>query len=1324
WEDMEVEIKENESTVPEDSNINDPYDIVYSNIPDNTHMLKPVENCKYCDAKKFHHEPEGLCCRKGQIKLTNLETPHQLMRLWMSNDSDAIHFRKNIRFFNGHFSFTSLYCRLDRDTTTMRNSGIYTFRAHGQIYHNIRSFAKDGSDPKHLELYFYDDNPTLEHRYRYCRKEMYEQDKHVLLIITNTLRNNPYSEQFRSLGQEENLEDYRVMLNLDQRLDQRTYNAPITSEVAAVWIEGNEWRNTFDRNVILHGNNNEIQGIRSYTGCYPLFFPRGELGWHADIPKVGITTEDVKKARANQNNKNNDPDSSGRMWVTMREYYCYKFHVRANIFNPILYGGRLFQQFAVDTYIKIESSRLDFIWNHQKEIRVDLYQGLLDSIHAGQDRGDAVGKRTVLSSSFIGGPRDKMRRYLDAMALEEITNELEFGQTPQDRPDLVVRVFRAKLEQMKKQLLEEHILGKVKAYTYVVEFQKRGLPHAHFLLIMTGKYKLTCPEQYDRLISVELPNKQKYPELYKMVIKHMMHGPCGTLNKNCPCTKNRKSCKDYYPRQFNATTIQGKDSYPLYRRRDDGHNEIVRGHKLDNRWVVPYNPYLLQMFNCHINVEVCSSIKAVKYLYKYIYKGHDRASVCVNGTSEKEDIDEIRQYIDARWVTPPEALWRIYGFELSKTNPPVMQLQLHLPNMHMVSYHGKKEITEVINREGVEKSMLTAYFEANRTHEKARGILYRDFPEHYTWQTQGKFWQQRKRKTLLFVTILVFCEPHDIRALWNNHIEAMSEDYRRNCKNARMIEQMVLINIRDMLQSMGKDIRSFPLPEIDEQNDTKDNTPREITEESNIEVDPEDMELPKHLNDEQKAAYNEILTAVDRDGGGLFFVDGPGGTGKTFLYRALLATVRGQGKIALATATSGVAASIMPGGRTTHSRFKIPLRIDDGAICSFTKQSGTAKLLQVASLIIWDEASMTKRQAIEALDKSMRDIMDIPNLPFGGKTVVFGGDFRQVLPVVRKGTRSQIVDASLRRSELWNCMCHMKLVRNMRAQNDPWFAEYLLRIGNGTEQTNDKGEIRLPKNICIPCTMDDSELDRLIDSVYQMNSACLEDPNYITSRAILSTRNDCVDRINLKMIERFQGEEMVYHSFDTVEDDPHNYYPPEFLNTLTPNGLPPHMLKLKINCPIIILRNIDPANGLCNGTRLVVRGFQKNAIDAEIMFPFHFKRKQFPVRLSFAMTVNKAQGQTIPNVGIYLPEPVFSHGQLYVALSRATTAKNIKILTAENDDEDENQKQDNKIKPSEKNKKKKKRKSKSDMSDKKEVNQKDTTDRYTKNIVYSEVLTK
>uniref|UniRef100_A0A453QI94 Helitron helicase-like domain-containing protein n=1 Tax=Aegilops tauschii subsp. strangulata TaxID=200361 RepID=A0A453QI94_AEGTS len=415
--DREVEIKTGEDQ--EFYNL-DQYDSVYSNIPKITHMLKMVPNCSFCNAKKIMYESKGLCCNKGQIRLANPDTPPELMRLWTSNDSNARHFRNNIRFFNGHFSFTSLYCHLDRDTTDMRTTGIYTFRAHGQIYHNIHSFADIRSNPKHLELYFYDDDPNLEHRYRHCREEMYEQDKHVIRIITNILRDNPYSHQFRSLGQVQNLQDYRVILNLDQRLDQRTYGAPVTSEVASVSVEGNEKRNTYDKNVILlHGNNRETKHIRSYYGCYdplsyPLFFPRAELGWHRKIPKKDTPEEDV-----GANNINNDDVTYpvNGLWVTMREYYCYKFHTRPNIFNPILHGGRLFQQFVVDTYIKIENSRLDYLWHHQKEIRADLYQDLVDNIQAGEQKGNAVGKRTVLASSFIGGPRDKLRRYQDAMAL-------------------------------------------------------------------------------------------------------------------------------------------------------------------------------------------------------------------------------------------------------------------------------------------------------------------------------------------------------------------------------------------------------------------------------------------------------------------------------------------------------------------------------------------------------------------------------------------------------------------------------------------------------------------------------------------------------------------------------------------------------------------------------------------------------------------------------------------------------------------------------------------------------------------------------------------
>jgi hypothetical protein len=175
--------------------------------------------------------------------------------------------------------------------------------------------------------------------------------------------------------------------------------------------------------------------------------------------------------------------------VSVRDYYCYRFQIRPSIFNPILHGKRLFQQFAVDTYIKIESSRLDFIRKNQDRLRADLYKGLVDSLHEGENRADKIGKRTVLSTSFIGGPRDMRRRYMDAMALvrkfgkpdifltmtcnpnwDEITRELLPMQSPQDRPDLVVRIFRAKLEELKKRLTKHHILGKIRAYVYVVEF--------------------------------------------------------------------------------------------------------------------------------------------------------------------------------------------------------------------------------------------------------------------------------------------------------------------------------------------------------------------------------------------------------------------------------------------------------------------------------------------------------------------------------------------------------------------------------------------------------------------------------------------------------------------------------------------------------------------------------------------------------------------------------------------------------------------------------------------------------------------------------------
>jgi hypothetical protein len=269
----------------------DPFDFVYSNLPESTHILKQVPDCQLCHAKKFERETDGFCCRNGQIELAEPEPIPELMRLWSSADADARHFRESIRFFNGHFSFTTLGVSLDNNCTKMR-SGVYTFRAQGSMYHNVHSFGPN-SHPEHLQLYFCDDDPSLIHR----KEATKELDQEVIRKVVDILRGNPYSEKFRSLGaHRDNLQDYRIELNTDQKLDQRRYNLPVSSEVAAIWVEGNDLANRFKRSITLYGDNNERHSIQATQGCYdplsyPLFFPKGELGWH---PNISTNKESIR----------------------------------------------------------------------------------------------------------------------------------------------------------------------------------------------------------------------------------------------------------------------------------------------------------------------------------------------------------------------------------------------------------------------------------------------------------------------------------------------------------------------------------------------------------------------------------------------------------------------------------------------------------------------------------------------------------------------------------------------------------------------------------------------------------------------------------------------------------------------------------------------------------------------------------------------------------------------------------------------------------------------------------------------------------------------
>ncbi|GAA0149375.1 hypothetical protein LIER_36917 [Lithospermum erythrorhizon] len=220
----------------------------------------------------------------------------------------------------------------------------------------------------------------------------------------------------------------------------------------------------------------------------------------------------------------------------------------------------------------------------------------------------------------------------------------------------------------------------------------------------------------------------------------------------------------------------------------------------------------------------------------------------------------------------------------------------------------------------------------------------------------------------------------------------------------------------------------------------------------------------------------------------------------------------------------------------------------------------------------------------------------------------------------------------------------------MRARNDPGFIEFLMKIGNGEERVNCQGQIRIPQPMLIPYTSIEQSIESLISSVYPDMSLFEKCPFEMVQQAILCPKNEFVDDFNSKLIQRIQGNEVVYISDDRAKNvmDQGDYV--DYLNSLEPRGLPQNRLVLKVNCPVILLRNINPVEGLSNGTRLIFKRISPLIL------------RQISLRLCFVMTINKLQGQMLDYVGMYLRQPVFTHGQLYVALSRAKTGENVNIL--------------------------------------------------------------
>ncbi|KAG3129897.1 hypothetical protein PI124_g20806 [Phytophthora idaei] len=261
-----------------------------------------------------------------------------------------------------------------------------------------------------------------------------------------------------------------------------------------------------------------------------------------------------------------------------------------------------------------------------------------------------------------------------------------------------------------------------------------------------------------------------------------------------------------------------------------------------------------------------------------------------------------------------------------------------------------------------------------------------------------------------------------------------------------MVKFHTLKNLNDLLLANGSAVAHFEdLPQLCEyphlvlDSLLQNNLIRREMEGYSHDVLQETVDQEHLLNGEQRSVYSTIINAVDNPSPGntLFFIDGPGGTGKSTLPKHILAMVRLSGKIALAVASSGIASLLLMGGRTAHSTFKIPFKLNDTSTCSIYKQSHLKGLIQKASLVVWDEAPMIHRHAFEAVDRLLRDLVDNDDEPFGGKVFVLSGDFRQILPVVVRGAPAQTIDACLKSSTLWPKFQQLHLRENMRVMSAP-----------------------------------------------------------------------------------------------------------------------------------------------------------------------------------------------------------------------------------------------------------------------------------------------
>ncbi|CAH1417183.1 unnamed protein product [Lactuca virosa] len=414
---------------------------------------------------------------------------------------------------------------------------------------------------------------------------------------------------------------------------------------------------------------------------------------------------------------------------------------------------------------------------------------------------------------------------------------------------------------------------------------------------------------------------------------------------------------------------------------------------------------------------------SIKYLFKYINKGPDRATVVVvpaNNECENNDVvDEIAEYYDCRYLSACEASWQIFKYDVHCRYPSVVRLPFHLPNQQQIVYGKDDDIDDVLDKPFVAASKFTSWMECNAIDSEARKLTYAEFPTKFVWILNGRFWKRRKVGKAIgrihsvspnpgetyFLRILLnkvkgLTSFDDIRTVNGEthssfrdacyalglldddkeYMDAIKEESHYGSELSLGVDELknlTLFEIEQILLRNNSTLKNFtkmPYPDVESVSSSNN---RLITEELDYDIpviknDFDRMFLA--LTNEQRNIFLNIMSVVKENKGGDFFVYGYGGTGKTFLWKTISAAIRSDGNIVLNVASSGIASLLLPGGRTAHSRFILPFELTEDSFCKINPDGELASLIRKTSLIIWDEAPMVHKHAFEALDRTLKDV--------------------------------------------------------------------------------------------------------------------------------------------------------------------------------------------------------------------------------------------------------------------------------------------------------------------------------------------------------------